>query len=352
MKILDRHISRAVTGGSLLTLLVLSALAAFFAVIDQLGDLGGNYGIAQAIEYVLLILPRRAYELFPTAVLLGALLSLGALATHSELIVMRAAGLSVYRITWSVLKAGLILMAIAIFLGEVVAPPAEQLAQNRRAVAQAKSFAISSSGFWARDGKSFIGIKRVLPGSKLEGINVYTFNEQHKLASILTAKSAVYEQDKWILTGVRKTRIEEKSIKVDDQKTMEWKSLLSPDVLEALAVKAVNLSIVSLYFYVDHLKKNKLDASKYELAFWSKLIKPFSTIIMLLVAMPFVFGSLRSSGVGQKLLIGVLIGLGFHLMNQALNHVGVGYGLNPVLSAVLPSILFGAAGLVALKKIF
>lgn len=352
MRILDKHLSQAVTAGALLTLVILSALASFFAVIDELGDIGGNYGIAQVLAYVALTIPRTAYEIFPTAVLLGGLLSLGTLANHSELVVMRSVGLSVSRITWAVLKAGLMLMLIAIFLGEVIAPPAEQFAANRRAAAQAKPFSFSGSGFWARDGKSYIGIRKVLPDSHLEGVTVYTFGEQHKLVSILTARSAVYAQNHWMLNGVREAVLQEKEMIIRNYETHKWDSLLSPDVLEAISVKAENLSISALYNYVAHLKQNKLDAAKYELAFWVKLIKPFSSIIMLLVAMPFVFGSQRSTTVGQRLLIGVLVGIGFHLMNQALNHIGIGYGLNPIVSAVLPSLLFAVAGIYALRRVF
>lgn len=352
MRILEKHLTQTVTMGALMTLLVLSALASFFAVIDELSDIGGNYGIAQVLSYVAFTVPRTAYEVFPTAVLIGGLLSLGTLANHSELVVMRSAGLSVSRIGWSVIKAGFILMLIAIFLGEGVAPPAEQFAANRRAIAQKKPFSLSGRGFWARDGNSYIGIKKILPDSHLEGVTVYTFGGQHQLSSILTAKSGLYKDNHWILYGVRETSIHEKRMDIHEYASKHWDSLLSPDVLEAISVQAENLSIVALYNYVKHLKQNKQDAAKYELAFWVKLVKPFSSVIMLLVALPFVFGSQRSTTVGQRLLIGVLVGLGFHLMNQALNHIGVGYGLNPIVSAFLPTLLFGGAGIWALKRVF
>ncbi len=353
MNILDRYIATTVISSSLMTLLVLASLAAFFSFLGQLGDLSETFGVWQAAEYVILSLPRRAYEVFPTSVLLGSLLGLGALASNSELVVMRASGLSVRRITLSVIKAGVILMLIAIFLGEVIGPPGEQQAQTRRADAQSKSISLQGDyGFWARDGSRFVHIRQVLPGTRLEDITIYEYNDHHELQSVTRADSARYEQDKWLLTDILQSKISTQGVTTHKIENTYWDSLLKPEVLDVLPVQPENLSAISLNKYVKHLQDNNLDSRRYELAFWIKLVTPLSVLVMLLVSMPFVFGPLRSSGTGQRILIGVLVGMGFFLLNQALNQIGLVYGFSPFLSAILPSIIFTVTGMYALKRVF
>jgi len=353
VNIIERYLARTVLMGSLLAFLVLVALSAFFVFIDQLGDLRGDYTILKALEYMLYVIPSKGYELFHTSILLGSLLSLGGLASHSELIVLRAAGLSITRITMVVIKAGIILMLFGVLLGEVIAPPAEQHAQKLRTSAITGSTSIQSGqGIWSKNKQEFVQVGKVFPHEVLTDIIVYTFNEYHELSSILKATRAEYRDGRWLLYEVTETLMNKQSFVQKNYPQLERGKLIQPEMLDTLSVQEQDLSIISLYRYMQHLKSNQLDASKYELAFWMKLVKPFSALIMLLIAMPFVFGTLRSGNVGQRLLVGVLLGLGFHMFNQALNYIGVGYGLNPIVSAILPSILFVFAGIWALKRIF
>jgi len=353
MNIIDRYLGRAVLIGSSLAFLVLISLTSFFVFIEQLGDLKGDYTVFKALEYVLFILPGKGYELFHTSILLGSLMSLGSMASNSELLVLRAAGMSVARITWPVLKAGLLLMLFGAFLGEVVAPPAEQYAQKLRTAAITGSTSIhSGQGIWSKNKQNFIRIGIVFPNAELADVEVYTFDDKHRLVTILDAKRAVYSASAWQLQDVTETVFSERSFEQKHFDERKFETLIQPEMLETLSVDEQNLSMISLFRYMQYLKNNQLDAAQYELAFWMKLVKPFSALIMLLIAMPFVFGSLRSSSVGQRLLVGVLLGLGFHMFNQALNYIGVGYGLNAVVSALLPSLLFAAGGMWALKKVF
>ncbi len=353
MNIIERYLGRAVLMGSLLAFLVLIALSGFFVFIDQLGDLRGDYTVFKALEYMLFVLPGKGYELFHTAILLGSLLSLGSLASHSELIVLRAAGMSISRITIVVIKTGIVLMLFGVFIGEVVAPPAEQHAQKLRTAAITGSTSIQSGqGIWSKNKQEFVQVGKVFPDEVLTDVVVYSFNEKAELNSIIKAERAEYRQKQWQLQGVTETLINKQGFSQKHYPQRQRDKLIQPEMLDTLSVKEQDLSIVSLFRYMQHLKSNQLDASKYELAFWMKLVKPFSALIMLLIAMPFVFGTLRSSNVGQRLLVGVLLGLGFHMFNQALNYIGVGYGLNPVISALLPSLLFAFGGIWALKKVF
>lgn len=350
--ILDRYLGGTVIRGALLALLVLASLSAFFTLLGELGDLRNNYTLTKAALYMLLTLPRRVYEMFPTAVLLGGLMSLGALAANSELMVMRAAGVSVTRITLAVLQAGLVLAVIAALLGEVVAPPGEKYAQSMRSAAQTGYITLQSdNGFWARDGDNFVQIRRVLPGAQLRDLTIYELGDDLQLHSVIEARSASFAHGHWELEDVRQSLIRADGVDTRTLNNVEWRSLLKPDLVEVLSVKPEDLAASALARYVTYLDENNLDSERYRLAFWVKIVTPLSTLVMLLIAVPFVFGSLRSAHAGTRLLVGVLLGMGFYLLNQALNHVGLVYGLPPLLSALAPTLVFAAAGLYAVSRI-
>ncbi len=355
MKLIDRYIIISVTQGVLITLLILMSLAGFFSFLGQITDINkGSMTIFEGLKYVLYTLPRRSYELFPTAVLIGSLFSLGNLASNSELISIRAAGVSIGRITASVLKAGFILMLLSILIGEVIAPGLEHEAQSFRSVKLAGQISTKGQdGFWAREGDTFINIKRVISDSNVKQVLVYEFGLRRRLAKVLYAEEANYnnKSKKWYLKGVKESKLENKSVKIAHKKTMVLPKLIDPSLLSVLAVKPENLSMVSLKKYVNHLKKQNQEAARYEVAVWIKVFRPLSTLVMLLVAIPFVFQTIRTSNTGQRALFGILTGMVFFLLNQGVNQFGVVYGLPAIVSAGLPSVVFAIFGIIAIRRL-
>ena len=94
MNRLDLYIGRVVLLNTLLTWLVVITLEALFAFLGEIGDIGrGDYAVGDAILFILLVLPGRAYQSFPMAALIGSLLGLGGLAAQAELDAFRLAGL-------------------------------------------------------------------------------------------------------------------------------------------------------------------------------------------------------------------------------------------------------------------
>jgi lipopolysaccharide export system permease protein len=326
---------------------VLLAIYTFLSLADEMGDVGqGRYDLRAALEYVLLTIPGRIYDLFPASALLGTLLGLGGLASTSEFIVMRAAGVSVLRISWAVMKVGAVLVALVVVLGEQLAPLSEQYAQVKRSIAVSGQIAmVSREGFWVRDKLTFINIRQVLPGVRLGDIYIYTFDEQRRLEGTAHAREAVYVDNEWLLKDIRLNRIDEDGVVVEKIPVTRWDTLLSPELVNILVVEPDNLSALGLYRYVRYLHANRQDASRYELALWIKLVMPLATGVMVFLAIPFVFGPLRSVGMGQRILSGSLIGLGFYLANRTLNHIGLAYDLNPIFSATFPTVAFLALAL-------
>lgn len=353
MRILDRYMGRTVIAGTLLALFILLAVELFFAFANEIQDIGkGRYTLGDAFVYVGLTVPRRVHDLFPMAALLGSLLSLGTLAANSELVAIRAAGVSVTRIAFSVLKAGAILLVVAAAIGEWVAPWTEQLAQQRRVLAQAEAITFRSEhGLWARDGNRFINIERILPDGRLSGVQVYELAEDGSLKMAISAKTAQHVEAGWRLQGVRQGILKGQSLKIRTAKHLDMPSLLSPQLLSVVTLAPEDLSARDLYEYADYMRDNGLDASRYDLAFWRRIVAPLAGLVMLFLSIPFVFGPLRSVGTGQRLVWGVLTGVAFYLVNQTMSHAGQVYGLPAPISAVLPALLFFAGGLWVMRQV-
>jgi lipopolysaccharide export system permease protein len=354
VKTLERYIARAVAANIVVVAVVLVAFYSFLSFLDELGDVGrGRYDLALAMGYVALTVPRRIYELFPACALLGTLIGLGSLAGTSELTAMRAAGLSMARIVGAVMRVGLVLMVIATVLGEWAAPIGEQYAESMRSIALSGQIALKSRhGIWVRDGLRFINIRQVLAGAHLGDITVYDFDKERRLKTVARAREASYLDRKWQLKGIEIYRISENGVSLERSAQADWATLLRPDLVKVVVVDPEDLSMSGLWTYIRYLRANKQDARRYELALWIKLVAPLSTAVMVFVAVPFVFGPLRTVGVGQRIMVGTLVGMGFYLLNQTLNHMGLVYNLNPLVSAVVPSLLFLALGFALLRRVY
>ncbi|MCP5421225.1 MAG: LPS export ABC transporter permease LptG [Gammaproteobacteria bacterium] len=351
MKRIDRYIFKTVVGTTLVALLVLLGMEMFFGLMTELEDLGeGHYTLLAILEFMALTLPRRLYETFPMGLLLGGLLGMGALAQHSELVVMRAAGLSRSRLIWAALQAGLVMGGLALVIGEYIAPASEHAAQLVRAEAKYEARSIRRGrGFWARDGDEIINVRAVLPDNRLVDITLYELNETAELKSLTHAGSARYERSHWILEGVSRSRLDGERVVTERLPELVVNWALNPELLEVLALDPEDLALRDLSVYIRYLHDNGLDARHHELAFWTKALAPLTNLAMLFIALPFAFAPQRASGIGQRLLIGVLLGLAFFLLNRLLGNVVLLYNYPPWLGAILPTLLFFGAGAYALR---
>jgi lipopolysaccharide export system permease protein len=297
-------------------------------------------------------MPKRVYELLPIAALLGSVLGLGSLASQSELVAMRSAGMTVSAINRSVLMVAIILFVFALFIGEVIRPSAEQHAREAKSLAQSGTVGTRSEhGFWTRDGNHFNHIQRILPDGKFEGISIYEFDEVNRLRIVTKAETATYDVDTWILSDVVQSTLDESGVEVRSVEHARWRSQLNPGMLNIVIVPPEFLPLWSLVEYVAYLKLNHQAVEQYQMAFWMKLMMPLSSAVMVFLAVPFIFGPLRSSSMGGRILIGSLAGVGFHLVNQTFQHIGLVFGILPWLAASLPTVLFAGVGIYMMKRV-
>ncbi|KLV02239.1 lipopolysaccharide ABC transporter permease [Photobacterium aquae] len=342
-KILDLYIGRTIIATSALTLSTLVGLSAIIKYVEQLRKVGeGTYDLWKALAYVLLSIPRDIEMFFPMAVLLGALIGLGMLASSSELVVMQAAGFSKLDIGLSVLKTAVPLMILVMLLGQWGAPEAQKSARELRALWTSGGNMLSvQRGVWAKDNNDYIYIGRVHEQKQLYAINIWQFNDKDQLESTTFAESADFEPEKgWVLKDVTVTTMGETQQTKQSFPEQVWKTTLTPDKLAVVTVKPEELALSGVYDYVTYLKDSKQDASRYELAFWRKALQPVSIAVMMLLALSFVFGPLRSVTMGARVLSGVIFGFAFYISNEVFGPMSIVYRLHPIVGALGPSLVF------------
>jgi lipopolysaccharide export system permease protein len=352
MKIIEGYIGRTLIIHIAMVLLVLLALYFFSTLMGEMGMVGkGHYTAMDAVLYSLMLLPRQAYELFPLVALVGTILGIGSLASSNELTVLRAAGVSIRRMSLAVMKTGFVLILLVIVMGDTVAPYMEKQAHAKRLASLAKSVSLNAEdGLWARDGDDFINIRVLIPGGQANDITRYRFEGQ-RLVEIAFSHAGRYQDNSWVVSSVVKTIFKENQVFTQQIAEEHWSSTLTPDVINVATLPAENLALWELHEFIDYLHENGLAAQRYETAMWVRLFTPLATGGMILLALPFVFGSLRGVTIGHRVMIGSLLGIAFYLINGMFSRLGLIYNIDPLLSAGAPTLLVYFAWLLLMRRV-
>ncbi len=335
--------------GSLLTVwLVLTGFDAVTQFLRQLGNVGKHgYTVTNAMVYVLVTFPRRAYEMFGNAALIGGLLGLGALAGSGELTALRAAGLSRLRIAGSAAGVVAVLIVGVVILGETVAPWGDQQAQAMQLRMRSGNLGMgSASGLWARDGNDIINARGTtlkqhdgVSEVQLSDVRIFTFKPDGQLSRFQQARTATHDGRQWNLHNVRSTTLDAQGTHSSTIPNEPWQSSLNPQVLAQSVIQPQYLSMRDLRRNMHYLKSNGESPGSYAVAFWGRALYPLNVLVLVLCAMPFAFGTLRSGGMGKRLFIGMLLAIGWYFMQQGMVNFGTVYGLPPLLANLLPAIL-------------
>ncbi|WP_127471332.1 LPS export ABC transporter permease LptG [Thiomicrorhabdus aquaedulcis] len=375
MNRIERYLGGVVVSYTFLVMLVLLVILAFFEFMNQVSKLTDTYTLGLGAWYTLLKLPVYSYEIFPVVLLIGTLMGLGSLANQSELTILRVTGWSIKRILWAVLKTALLIWVFMVVVGEWLAPHSEAYAKKIRAEALNERFSVdagmgSASGFWLRDGQRFIHVKQVLSSTELKDISVYEQTMDTRMTPVLSRvvqiKRATFDakQQAWVfsqaveqtlgfsaLPGFLSTdsvnvplgeNVQSPTAKLQLQsqalKTIAETFPLKPEELVNLNIETRYLSAWNLYQYINFLDTNQLESGLYQLELWRKITLPLVVAAMIAIVFPLIFGSLRQVTMGQRVFIGVLIGMGFHLLNQLIGNLTVIYHFPIVLGALLPAL--------------
>ena len=347
---------------------VMVAFLSLFAFFDLIGEVSKftkpGTNVAGIILSVFLGMPSRVYELAPIAALIGTIYALAQLAANSEFTVLRASGFSTTSAMKVIVWLGVGIMAFTIFFGEVVAPFSERLSLQVKANALGQGFDTGfKTGQWIRDTYKdettnetrFVNIKRLTPDGQILNLEIYQLDAASRLRSIITAQSAEFNEDNgWLLKGVGLYQYPSDLVKggtnpsYEALTSMGWKSSLTPDLLAGSYVQPERMSAIQLWRYQNFLQENKQRTEQIALALAKKLVYPFAVLVMMIIALPFAYLHVRSGGISIRIFSGIMLGIGFHMLNNLFSHLSMIAKLPPLISASVPSLLGLSGGLFAL----
>ena len=343
MRTLERYLARQIYGATAFVLVGFLGLFAFFDLIRELADLGKvEYHLPQVFTYVFLSIPTHAYELLPVVVLIGTMYVLAHLASNSEYTVMRASGLSPRRAGLALAKIGLLFVVLTFVTGEWISPWAEEQAQKVKMRAMSSAIGQDlASGLWFKDEGAFINVREARQTNQLVGVRIYDFDAEYRLHKITLAERADYSgKGVWHLAGVAQTEFTQQGPRTESYKELEWRSRVSPDMLDALIVRPERMSAWALHKYTEHLAGNRQKTERYEIALWKKLLYPLAALVMMALALPFAYMQARAGMVGVKVFLGIMLGIFFHMLNSLFAHIGLLQNWPPLSAAVVPSLAF------------
>lgn len=354
MNIIYRYIASQVLIGLLIASAVLLPLFSFFDLLDQLDDVGkGTYRTKDAFFYTAMLLPRRFIQIAPFIALLGTVAALGKLAVNSELVALRVAGISPMRISLIPLAVGILLLVFIAILEQFVAPQLQQKAISYRAVALNQSAELGRGlGIWTRNEQTILRIGDMHHARRAADIEILHLNNQGFLLAHTQAEFADLISDtQWLLSNVTIRTFPKNKILFTHQDSINWDSFLKPEDIATLTKPPESLSPIELYRHVGFLRATGQEADSYDLALWRKAGSAIMTIAMLLIAIPFIFGSIRA-GLGGKLVLAAIIGIVVYLLDQIIANAGLMFSLNPAFIALFPGLTLTLFASLWLRRVF
>jgi lipopolysaccharide export system permease protein len=356
MSILDRYIGLALVRGALLVALVLLPLFILLDLVQQLDEVGtGNYGLLEAIIYESLMMPDYLLSLMPFIALLGTSIALGELAHNKELTAMRASGISIARIGLATLKAGVLITLLVIVIMEWIAPPLHQQALKRQSMAlSGGDILIEQHGFWIHQGNRFINVRNIEQGRTPADIHIFEFNpEKHQLNSYLHADRAeTANRKQWLYQDLILKDYKEKTVDTRFEAELARESYLTEKQLQVLELPINSLPPSGLYQYLKYLRASGQVTERFELVFWQKATLPVAVVVMMLCSFPFVFGSLRVTNAGKRIVLATITGVSFQLISQLLANLGLMLDLSPLLMVAIPIVAIMMLGAVLMRRAF
>ncbi|MEZ5459904.1 MAG: LPS export ABC transporter permease LptG [Steroidobacteraceae bacterium] len=344
--ILDRYILRAIFGSVAMVLVVLVTLGGLFLFLSQQDDIGtGSFDTADALWFVLLNLPQQVWEFLPIAGLIGTLTGLGMLArSPSEITVMRALrAWSAWRVAAAAALGGVLLAVIGSAVGGLLAPPLTQVAKQQKAFAKFANVSFAGrGGAWLRDGDLIVNVEQQSADNEFGGMVLYRLAPGQQLVSVGRAASARTDAaGRWQLSQYAETRFDGPRVATSRSATRALESNISAEFLGLSVNDPSQLDTLALQRLIGHLQANDLDARGPVFAFWNRIARAFAVVFGVLLAVPFVFGSLRAAGAGARTMVGLLLGIAFFALQNMLENGVVVFDVNPVLLAWVPAGLEG-----------
>lgn len=346
--IINKYLFKNISMGIIVAIMILLTLDLLVSLIQQLNAVGkGDFTIGSAIYFTFLTIPRKIFDNFPVSAVVGVMIGLGSLAAKSELVVIQSAGISRLKIAMITVMTLVIWLIPMSLMGEFVVPKAHIVSESYRNAKLTKGVGLGiNSGVWVRDGQVIFNAMPLnsIKDSRtknitLKDVTVYELDGKLKVIKVSKAKQAKHVGDAWLLEDIEVTAFIETGVKTEYIKSQSWPSRIKPEILNISYTRPKYLSIRDIMKYKD-FQKSRVDIPvKYNIAFWAKLSYPIIVLATALSGLPFIFGLIRSGGFGQRLLVGVMLGLVLYLTNRTLQNMGEVFQLHPILITAVPSLI-------------
>lgn len=352
MTIVERYVGKTVIAAILVTLGVLVGISTLFKFIEQLKYVGReDFTAITAVLYAIYLIPEDLETFFPMAAMIGGLVGLGGMAQSSELVVMQAVGMSKANVVSAVLKSSTVLIVVMMVFAEWGVPTSVRAAKELKSTAISGGQVFSAEqGIWAKDTDAFVNIREVTEDGILNSVEVFDFDQELRLTRHVTAESGEFSKDQWLLTNVTVNSWRGREISTEHLEQMPWPTELAPDKLGIVSIKPEKMAFSELWDYLNYLKNNEQDSSRYQLALWRKVFQPFSVAVLLLVALSYIFGPLRSVTMGARVILGILTGFSFFLVDRIFGSLALVYQMPPLLGAFIPTLVFSLIAMRLLTK--
>ena len=345
---LTRYMSRLFLGHLVIVLFGFVALLQAFDLLKNADEVMQRHGesILPLIRYAGLRLPETVSFLLPLGVLMATLLTLTKLVRHNEILALRAAGLSVYRLLPTFAPVAFAVFGLHFFMGDQIVPLARQAliqwdAESRTVQADG---AASDQESWMRSGTTIVRVENVLgEGTELRGITLFIRDVKGNLVEQIAARTARYAAGQWRLFEVRRsTWPMGQAPRVTQIGEMLWPSDLDPSQLANLSTPPSRLSLLELIDFVTNPGLGEHPRYFYETWLHKRIAMPFASLVMILLAVP-VANSLNR-GIGARFAVSMGLGFLFLVIDGVVLTLGEAGLFPPVLAAWTPVLLFTSIG--------
>jgi lipopolysaccharide export system permease protein len=353
LKILERYLAKAVISATAITALVITAILFIMTLLGEFKNLGdGDYGFWPAVIYVILRLPNELYQFSPMLILLGSIIGLSILSTHRELAVMRASGFSMRKIIYSVFAAALMMIFFISLVGELIGPDLQHRAEIQKENLQnAGQAVVTTAGVWLHVDNNFIHVNRVVGKELYEGVTRYQFDKEHRLMAAYYAKTMISTDGAWMMHGAVKTTFMANRTMSESYPQLAWDLHFNSSLLNTGMTEPAEMTLPKLIKFSRYLEKNGLQSTQYRFEFWERVFTPLASLVMIFLAIPFVLSVFSRSAMGWRLMVGVLAGFTFFILNAFLGQLSIVYQVPPMLAALIPILLFAVVGIFLAKKL-